>query len=180
MVRRSALSREPNKPQTGGGLTQSLQRLSPGVYRDAGGQLTNQAGRPLQQQPNRPPQSQFGPQPTSNPQGVISGIRGTGNLMGTYRPGSGPGDFTGAVQQEQNLQMQNPSYTPQNYFNTPYKPWWLPPQNSPWWYQPQPLQQQYQAQELANIYETYKPQAQSVQLDPRAAAITDASKVNPR
>jgi hypothetical protein len=44
-----------NKPQGTVAIPkkQSLKRVSPGVYRNAGGQLTNQAGRPMPQQPNR-------------------------------------------------------------------------------------------------------------------------------
>lgn len=138
MVRRSALSREPNKPQTGGGLTQSLQRLSPGVYRDAGGRLTNQGGRPLPQQPNRmaPQQPIFqpAPMPSSNIPGVVSGVTGIGNLPGSYRPGFGPSDFGNAVAWQQQGSPFDFSY-----------------QRSPSWQRPpMPPQQMQQPQFLQN------------------------------
>lgn len=145
---RGALSRGPQ-----------LERLSPGVYRGAQGQLVNQQGRQLQQQPQRPvapikpgQQGQYtnaitgGVAPTRVPASPLpSGV--TPEQLGQYI-----GGMTGQQNYDPNAkvglgvpgnpQMQNPSYTPQNYFNTPYRPWWLPPQNSPWWYQPQQQQEQ--------------------------------------
>lgn len=115
MARRSALSREPGKPRTGGGLTQSLQRLSPGVYRNAGGQLTNQAGRPMPQQPNRMPPPQGRPgmvnlpgqmRPGMTPGGVagtISGVMGNGNRPGSYGPNMSPEDFANAAAGNANM-----------------------------------------------------------------------------
>lgn len=55
MARKSAMATEPKtKPPTGGGLKAKpnlpLQRLSPGVYRSAGGGLVNQSGRPIPRQ----------------------------------------------------------------------------------------------------------------------------------
>lgn len=52
--RKTAMASEPRKPATGGGykanLNMPLKRLSPGVYRGAGGGLVSMRGRPLQSQ----------------------------------------------------------------------------------------------------------------------------------
>lgn len=146
MARKSALSREPSKPRTGGGLTQSLQRLSPGVYRDAGGRLTNQGGRPLPQQPNRmappqarPPMVNLPGQmpPGTNMAELISGVVGSGNRPGSYRPGFGPSDFGNAV-------AWQPQGNPYSQYDTSY-------QRSPSWQRPpMPPQQMQQSQFLQN------------------------------
>lgn len=143
---RGALSRGPQ-----------LERLSPGIYRGAQGQLVNQQGRQLQQQPQRPAQQpQQAPQPAPIRAGqqeqYINAFTGQQNYDPNAKVGLGvPG----------NPQMQNPSYTPQNYFNTPYRPWWLPPQNSPWWYQPQQQQEQPAQQDQSPVGQMpVKPQGQ--------------------
>jgi hypothetical protein len=46
MAPKTALTRRPSKPQVSTAVPKP-QRLSPGVYRGAGGELTNSAGRPL-------------------------------------------------------------------------------------------------------------------------------------
>lgn len=139
MARKSALSREPSRPQTGGGLTQSLQRLSPGVYRDAGGRLTNQGGRPLPQQPNRmapqQPAPRPAPMPSSNIPGVVSGVTGVGNLPGSYRPGFGPNDFGNAV-------AWQPQGSPFDFSYQRSPSWQRPPMPPQQMQQPQFLQNQ--------------------------------------
>jgi hypothetical protein len=113
MRSKTALRRDPSKPQTGGGLTQSLQRLSPGVYRDAGGRLTNQSGRALPQQPNRqqsPMESQLQrPQnmnPMQRPQGPLMdpGFMQNGNIInlpGQLPQGTNIYDYAGAITGQQ-------------------------------------------------------------------------------
>lgn len=139
---RGALSRGPQ-----------LERLSPGVYRGAQGQLVNQQGRQLQQQPQRPMQQpQQAPQPAPIRPGqleqITNAVAGLRQQQGMDRAPAQP-------------QMQNPSYMPQNYFNTPYRPWWLPPQNSPWWYQPPQQQEQPAQQDQSPVDQTLvKPQGQ--------------------
>ncbi len=100
MASKSALRRDPSKPPTGGGLTQSLRRVSPGIYRNAGGQLTNQAGRPMPQQPNRPPPQQQW-QPTMA--GAITGVMGNENRPGSYGPNMSPEDFANAAAGNANM-----------------------------------------------------------------------------
>lgn len=151
MARKSALSREPNKPRTGGGLTQSLQRLSPGVYRDAGGRLTNQGGRPLPQQPSRMAPPQARPPmvnlpgrmpPGSNMTELISGITGNGNRIGSYGPGLSPEAFADAAAGAQSPWQQQGS--PYAQYDTSY-------QRSPSWQRPpMPPQQMQQSQFLQN------------------------------
>lgn len=80
MAPRSAMTRKPTrgqaKPQA---PRQQLERLSPGVYRGAGGQLTNQAGRPLPG--SRPPTG--GPSfPGGMGQGVGAALRGATQGIG--------------------------------------------------------------------------------------------------
>jgi hypothetical protein len=111
MRSKTALRRDPSKPQTGGGLTQSLQRLSPGVYRDAGGRLTNQSGRALPQQPNRqqpPMESQLQrPQnmnPMQRPQGPLTDPGFMQTSIGQpaqLPPGSNAYDYAGAMTGQQ-------------------------------------------------------------------------------
>jgi hypothetical protein len=132
MRSKTALRRDPSKPQTGGGLTQSLQRLSPGVYRDAGGRLTNQSGRALPQQPNRQPQMPpRGPAPYqrgNNMDRTAVAISGQGpatdpGFMQTsigqpaqLPPGSNAYDYAGAMtgqQPEQPGMVNLPAQMPQ-------------------------------------------------------------------
>jgi hypothetical protein len=143
MRSKTALRRDPSKPQTGGGLTQSLQRLSPGVYRDAGGRLTNQSGRALPQQPNRQPQMPpRGPapyQPGNNMDRTAGAITGQGpsmvNLPGRLPQGGNPYELMTGIAGQQPPQQNNPSLQPENYQPGTYRPWYLPPQNAPWWTQ---------------------------------------------
>jgi len=153
MRSKTALRRDPSKPQTGGGLTQSLQRLSPGVYRDAGGKLTNQSGRALPQQSyqQNPTSGELQrPQnmnPMQRPMGpirdpgyfnvAVTGRPAMGNLPGRLPPGSNPYDVGVAISGQQPEQQMNPSMQPGNYQPGTYRPWYLPPQNAPWWSQPQ-------------------------------------------
>lgn len=130
MVRKSALSKEPSKPRTGGGLTQNLQRLSPGVYRNAGGQLTNQGGRPLPQQPNRQQspmewqlQAPSSMAPMQRPTGPLRdpgffsnegvGQLGMVNLPAQYAPGQNVQDVLSGIAGQGNVdpgQTQNGIY----------------------------------------------------------------------
>jgi hypothetical protein len=158
MRSKTALRRDPSKPQTGGGLTQSLQRLSPGVYRDAGGRLTNQSGRALPQQPNRqqPPmewqlQRPQNMNPMQRPQGPLTDPGFMQTSIGQpaqLPPGSNAYDYAGAMAKQRPEQQTNPSMQPWNYQPGTYRPWYLPPQNAPWWTQPrQPEQPQAQQPE---------------------------------
>jgi hypothetical protein len=111
MRSKTALRKDPSKPQTGGGLTQSLQRLSPGVYRDAGGRLTNQAGKPMPQQPNRqqPPmerqlQKPQNMNPMQRPQGPLMDPGFMQTSIGQpaqLPPGSNAYDYVGAMTGQQ-------------------------------------------------------------------------------
>ena len=66
---KTALSKAP-----GSKLAQNLQRVSPGVYRNASGQLTNSGGRPMPGQPSRTPSPSVG---------AIQGVaRGAGAAAG--------------------------------------------------------------------------------------------------
>jgi hypothetical protein len=60
-----------------------LQRLSPGVYRSADGQLVNSSGRAMQ--PSRQPQAQPQPEPQMRSQGMPQ-MEGMQNLMGQISP----------------------------------------------------------------------------------------------
>jgi hypothetical protein len=143
---------DPSKPQTSGGLTQSLQRLSPGVYRDAGGRLTNQSGQALPQQP-------FRQQPTSMGRGTVG--------PAPYRPGSNLNQVSDAAtgqSQPQQQPEQNPSFQPWNYQPGTYRPWYLPPANSPWWTQPQ-VQPQAQPQQDQQQQVNYQQPMQPMQPD---------------
>jgi hypothetical protein len=168
MARKSALSREPGKPQTGGGLTQSLQRLSPGVYRNAGGQLTNQAGRPMPQQPNRMPPPQGRPgmvnlpgqmRPDMTPGGVAGAISGAFNGQRPQGPATDPGFFGGAMNgqpQYGNLPGQYPpGYGPESFNNAvtgqgglEYQQWAMDQQRAPAYNRPPQPPQQMQPQQL--------------------------------
>jgi hypothetical protein len=75
---RTALNKAP-----GSKLAQGLQRVSPGIYRNAAGQLTNSGGRPM------PGQQSRAPQPST---GVMQGVaQGAGAAMGGRPMGGGRG-----------------------------------------------------------------------------------------
>ena len=96
MATKTALTRRPSKPQVSIAVPKP-QRLSPGVYRGAGGELTNSAGIPLRGGPRRPtmtPDQRTAidaaiggagnlPMPTTPPGGVAQGIgAGLGAAIG--------------------------------------------------------------------------------------------------
>lgn len=98
--RKTAMASEPKKPATGGGYKANpnmpLKRLSPGVYRGAGGGLVNMRGRPLQ--------SQMG-------QRMAQGLRGGNEPMVTLQNNE-PGDGSNWLPKPIGPQMPNP---PQYY-----------------------------------------------------------------
>lgn len=113
----------PTKPQ-------NLQRVSPGVYRNAQGGLVNSSGgalpgqRPQQPPPQRPPMNNPAPRPGQNPP------PNNGNMPSNAFPMPG-GYERSAVMPDRGFQGNYPSWTgPGNGPGSPYdiNPWYNPNQ----------------------------------------------------
>lgn len=131
--RKTAMASEPRKPATGGGYKAKpnvpLQRLSPGVYRGAGGGLVTQRGRPLPGQGRgiaAALQSNKGPAPSPDMRATIEAAAGRGFNQG-QNTAMDPG-LAAAQQQWLAQQAGRPMPVAQP---SDYQPVTAPPQPAP-------------------------------------------------
>lgn len=111
------MRRQPMRGETGKRLAGALQRgpsekltrVSPGVYRNAQGQLTGPGGRPQQSMGQRIARGMQGPQNVG--QGIASGLQQGGNLMGQNIAQGMEGPIAPSI--AQNLQQGGQAQQPQ-------------------------------------------------------------------